>query len=326
WAKYPTALEGFGTPADPYLITTAAEFRAIGTETYGYDKNYILSADMTVTAPNAGPFTGAFDGGGKKVTLIIGVEGAPASGETMGLFGILNGAAVRNLVIDGLLYAAGNDTYAGAVAGQAYNSTIQAVASHAIIVTVSKGSGGAGGVAGRAFNLTVEDSYSTRNIIAIAEGGAAHAGGIIGSAGDASSGSRVTINRCFSSSKITAEGATGACSGGILSLVNTGTTGAVNNCAALNSGITTGGADPSRGRIVNIESGVTLNNNYAEIGMVFTPVYTPSNNVTGPDGAAVPIQDTQEKSWWTATLHWSFGSSSNAPWSWGAEAPTLWFE
>ncbi|MDR1566234.1 MAG: hypothetical protein LBS48_02990, partial [Treponema sp.] len=159
-----------------------------------------------------------------------------------------------------------------------------------------------------------------------AEGGAAHAGGIIGSAGDASSGSRVTINRCFSSRELTADGAAGAYSGGILSLVNSGTTGAVNNCAALNSGITTGSADPSRGRIVNIKSGVTLSNNYAKSGMVFDPVYAPSNNVTGPDGGTVPIQDTQEKSWWTVTLRWSFGSSSNAPWSWGGEAPKLWFE
>lgn len=283
---------------------------------------------MTVAAPRAGPFTGVFDGGGKKVTLDIGREGDPANGGagSLGLFGVLNGALVGNLVIDGTLFAEGQGGIdAGAVAGQAYNSTVRAVASHAIITIRTGGNGRTGGIAGQAFNLTVEDSYSSGNITALAEG-AAYAGGIIGSAGDGASGSRVTVNRCFSLSEISATGGTAAGTGGILSLVNPATAGAVNNCAALNGGITTGSASPSRGRIVNIASQVKLSNNHANGGMSFDPGYAPSGNPSGPDGAAAAIQAVRERSWWTETLRWPFGSGSNAPWSWGEGVPKLWFE
>ncbi|MDR2619261.1 MAG: hypothetical protein LBC62_10365, partial [Treponema sp.] len=331
WAKYPTMLEGLGTQEDPYLITTETEFHAIGTENYGYDKNYLLCADMTAAVPCAGPFTGSFDGGGKTVTLNIDTESAQElTGGKLGLFSVLNGATVRNMVIDGVLYALGSDgTYAGAVAGQAYNSTIQTVASHALILIGSGGSGWAGGIAGQAFNLTVEDSYSTGDIIAIA-GNGAYAGGIIGSAGDSSSGSSITINRCFASGGIHAESrGAGAYSGGVLSLINSAiaTTGAINNCAALNSGITTtGSGDFSRGRIVNIASSVQLSNNYANSGMSFDPAYVPLSNSSGPDGAGVAIEATRMQSWWTGTLRWAFGTNSNAPWSWGEARPKLWFE
>jgi hypothetical protein len=329
WAKYPTMLEGLGIPEDPYLITTETEFRAIGTGNYGYDKNYLLCAGMTVAAPRPGPFTGVFDGNGKKVTLNINTETVPAEAAgRLGLFSVLNGATVRNMAVDGVINAqSSGDIYAGAAAGQAYNSTIQALASRVFITANSGGGVRAGGIAGQAFDLTVEDSYSTGNITAHAAGGA-YSGGLIGNAGDSASGSRVTINRCFASGEIHAESTgAGAYSGGILSLVNAGTTGALNNCAALNSGIVTvtRGGNISRGRIVNISSSVELSNNYANGGMIFNPAYTPANNASGQDGAAV-TQAALERSWWTETLRWPFGSARDAPWSWGGTVPKLWFE
>jgi hypothetical protein len=323
WAKYPIQLEGLGTQTEPYLITTVNEFHTIGSGSYLYNSAYQICADMTIHNPNPGPFAGTLDGRGNKITLNLNAAGE--SGGALGIFAVLNGATIRNLVINGTInvFSPSQPIYAGALAGQAYNSNIQTIASHVSILAESPTGGvWAGGITGQAFNLTVADSYSSGNILAVSTAGLTYAGGITGSVGSASSGSNITINRCFASGNINAEGSASNAAG-ILGLVNSGTTGAVNNCAALNGSLS--GAS-SIGRIAGRTSAVIMTNNYANSAMAFAPAYTPVNNASGKDGASISIQNTGVQSWWQNTLHWSFGSSSTAPWSWAGTAPELWFE
>ena len=58
--------------------------------------NYILTSDITVSAPYGHAFSGSFDGGGHKVTLAI-------SGDSkLGLFSELSsGATIHNIITDG---------------------------------------------------------------------------------------------------------------------------------------------------------------------------------------------------------------------------------
>ena len=87
-------------------ISTAEEFAAITA-----DGNYILTADLTLSAGFAGTFTGTFDGNNHIIT--IGTATAPAA---QGVFSKLGaGAVIKNLIVDGNILST---AHAGAIAGE----------------------------------------------------------------------------------------------------------------------------------------------------------------------------------------------------------------
>jgi len=69
---------GTGEPNDPYLIYTAGQLNAIGAEPDDWDKHFMLMADIDLSVYTgadfniignpAWPFTGVFDGNGKKIS------------------------------------------------------------------------------------------------------------------------------------------------------------------------------------------------------------------------------------------------------------------
>ncbi len=93
---------------EPKPVSSAEEFA-----TMSANGSYKLTADITVTAPYAGEFTGTFDGDGHTVTLAI----ERTIGE-VGLFASLaGGAVVKNVTTAGNVSASSN--YVGGVAGSA---------------------------------------------------------------------------------------------------------------------------------------------------------------------------------------------------------------
>jgi len=108
-------LQGSGTPASPYLISSVTELEAI--VNYSPFLHYRLAASLDLsgrrwTGPLIGRFAGTFDGNAQTLSHLT-IEG----GSYAGLFGRLEpGAAVRDLrLVD--VNVIGSDEYAGALVG-----------------------------------------------------------------------------------------------------------------------------------------------------------------------------------------------------------------
>ena len=127
-----TPITGSGTKDDPYQISTAAQlkrFRNIVNGTGGQTPNRgacaVLTADIDLSNEewtpigkytddnDKTPYTGIFDGQGHSIK---GLYVNSASDDYVGLFGCLEGAAVRNLTVDG--YVQGSNIVGG-IAGKA---------------------------------------------------------------------------------------------------------------------------------------------------------------------------------------------------------------
>lgn len=189
-----TPITGSGTKADPYQISTAAQlkrFRNIVNGTGGQTQdsgacavlmNDIVLNDGTFDAngtytPGSSskaaeewtpigkytddndktPYTGTFDGQGH---TIKGLYVNSASDAYVGLFGCLEGAAVRNLTVDG--YVQGYKT-AGGIAGYASNAAIENCSNHCSVFGGSDSM--LGGIAGLNFDgAKIIDCYNVGTI------------------------------------------------------------------------------------------------------------------------------------------------------------------
>lgn len=139
-------IEGIATAAD--LKEYASLVKTGGDVTkFMVDGVVVLGADIDLageewtpigegTVSNAGvigegvvPYTGVFDGKGHTVdNFTINVPATGASGYAAGLFGILSGATVKNVVIGSKVVIEGKSeaiTFLGGVAGFALNSTVE---------------------------------------------------------------------------------------------------------------------------------------------------------------------------------------------------------
>ena len=190
-----TPITGSGTKDDPYQISTAAQlkrFRNIVNGTGGQTQdsgacavlmNDIVLNDGTFDAngtytPGSSskaaeewtpigkytddndktPYTGTFDGQGH---TIKGLYVNSASDAYVGLFGCLEGAAVRNLTVDG--YVQGYKT-AGGIAGYASNAAIENCSNHCSVFGGSDSM--LGGIAGLNFDgAKIIDCYNVGTII-----------------------------------------------------------------------------------------------------------------------------------------------------------------
>ena len=172
-----TPMTGSGTKNDPYQISTAAQlkrFRDIVNGSNGQTPNHgacaVLTNDIVLndgtfaedgsyTPGPSGktaeewtpigkytndndntPYTGTFDGQGH---TIKGLYVNSASDTCVGLFGYLEGAAVRNLTVDG--YVQGRNA-AGGIVGYASNAAIENCSNHCSVTGSSTSK--IGGIAG----------------------------------------------------------------------------------------------------------------------------------------------------------------------------------
>ena len=189
-----TPITGSGTKDDPYQISTAAQlkrFRNIVNGTGGQTQNpgacAVLTNDIVLNdgtfdangtyTPGSSskaaeewtpigkytddndktPYTGTFDGQGH---TIKGLYVNSASDAYVGLFGCLEGAAVRNLTVDG--YVQGYKT-AGGIAGYASKAAIENCSNHCSVFGGSDSM--IGGIAGLNFyGAKIIDCYNVGTI------------------------------------------------------------------------------------------------------------------------------------------------------------------
>jgi hypothetical protein len=164
-------------------------------------------------------FKGVFDGGGHTIRGFKPTVKVPANG-TFGLFGVLDGATVRNLNIEtDLNISADGQADAGVLAGTAISSTIQNVKVNGKITSAGTGDSkrfALGGIAGFVFNTgsgtsTIKDC--TTNLIVNADcgkntaNGAAGAmyGGIAGFVTTSQDDSANNIENCVNNGEINAK-------------------------------------------------------------------------------------------------------------------------
>ena len=263
-----TPMTGSGTESDPYQISTAAQlkrFRDIVNGSNGQTPNHgacaVLTNDIVLndgtfaedgsytpgpsgkTAEewtpigkytddgNNTPYTGTFDGQGH---TIKGLYVNSASDTCVGLFGYLEGAAVRNLTVDG--YVQGRNA-AGGIVGYASNAAIENCSNHCSVTGSSTSK--IGGIAG--LNVDGAKIIDCYNVGTIRNSNVFEAcGGIVwGNAG--------TVSNCYNVGTISGNVYDGEIVGN-----NTGT---VENCYYLaGTNLNAVGQSDSNGNITKTES------------------------------------------------------------------------
>ena len=172
-------MDGLGTAAYPYQISTADQlklFRDIVNGTGGQALNRgacaILTADIDLNNEpwtpigkytndsNKTPYTGTFDG---KHYAIKGLYVVNLPDLVVGLFGCLEGAAVRNLTVDG--YVQGCDFVSGIAGDASANSTIENCRNDCHVVSKYGADSGSflyvGGIVGSAADTTIAGCVNT---------------------------------------------------------------------------------------------------------------------------------------------------------------------
>jgi hypothetical protein len=195
-------------------LDDAATLAKIGANPdYPLDGDYTLGSDLTLDnwrpiGTSSAPFTGTFNGNGK--TLAINGSG--------GLFGFADGAVIRNLTIEGTIHADGSGTvFAGAIVGNATETTIADCVSRAAIAVEAQGhNSSVGGIAGfLTGNCKISDCLATGNIslksdagkgLMLYGGGIAGYQGLAGASGEGDDNSGCVIERCAFTGSVTVEG------------------------------------------------------------------------------------------------------------------------
>lgn len=157
---------GSGTESDPYQIGSLAQLQALRNNVNSgttYSGVYFqLTADIncgndswTPIGTYAHRFQGIFDGNGNSVTYQI----SAGSADYQGLFGAINSATVKNLIVNGAISGSGN--FYGGIAGLSTNSII--INSYST-VSVSSSWQYIGGITGSADGGTVSYCYASGTI------------------------------------------------------------------------------------------------------------------------------------------------------------------
>ena len=183
-----TNKEGLSETVDGYMwVHNLAELQAMDTGTHS---NYALrnSIDANATTFESignwdKPFSGNFDGLGYSI-FGLNVNVDEASGNAAGLFGITNGAHIRNFTLNGGTISGGK--YVGAVVGSATSSVIENITNTASVSGTgakyndngTPGDGGVGGIAGYAYGTTMSGLINIGTITGTED--SVKVGGIVG--------------------------------------------------------------------------------------------------------------------------------------------------
>lgn len=301
---------GTGTQADPYQITTIAQFDQIR---YYRNQCFILKNDLDFTGyvfPSANNsttwypvgnygnssddyearFKGTFDGGGYKLKNLVSTDRTTTY--DMSIFGATLGATIKNVLVEGCQFAGGGRV--GTLTGETWSTTIQNVGVKNSAAS-SEGND-AGGITGpvRAYNsasCAISNCYSVGNSVSVF---GIRAGGISAMV-EANGG---TISNCIASNIISAtDAATANQVGGIAAYINT-TGNAITNCVVAGGRLSLASANTGVGRIVN--SGSPLSGNAASDTILVNGLVPTSNTTaTAINGADATAADLATESFYT---------------------------
>ena len=125
---------GTGSAENPFVISTAEHLQEIGTNIDDYDKHFILTSDINLSAytgqqfnvigkyPN--PFTGVFEGN-NHVVRNLSIDAIDQNGRYFGLFGTMKQATVTNLILNDVKISLDLlEGCVGSLAGHSSESTI----------------------------------------------------------------------------------------------------------------------------------------------------------------------------------------------------------
>lgn len=268
----------------------------------------LAGVDWTAIGKNVSyPFKGIFDGNGKEITDL-----SKTVDDDFGFFGRTNNATIKNLKISGEVNVTGNGNYASGFVAYGENTLIEKCISNVTITNTSSGGYLASFIAYVHSNgCEINECYNTGTITANQNNSII--GGIVGKAAKS-----VTIRNTVNSGEIeyTGSSSSGVKIGGIVGLVDSGTTGAIaviENCA--NKGkinITQANASTLyAGGIIGFESTSKVDNKI--INCISAGKIIGSSNITKAGIIATPSTvATIKYCYWdnTNTTEWKAGTSA----------------
>lgn len=221
---------GAGTETEPYLIANASQlaaFRDAVNAGNDYAGEYIaLGSDVDLEdaewtpigagtrkssgiAEGSTPFAGTFDGAGHVISGLK-IASTQSADFAIGLFGILDGATVKNLTVADAEVTVPQSELAGILCGMMAND---ATASGVSVSGSVSGKAGVGGIAGRmTLSGTIENCENSASVAAA--DGVGNAGGIVGAAYYTTPTGRMAVTGCRNSGSISGTD----CIGGIAGL------------------------------------------------------------------------------------------------------------
>lgn len=271
------ALEGSGTEADPYQISTAAELQSIANNLAAY---YILTADIdcsgvswTAIGTQSTPFIGSLDGNGHQIKNLA------ITGANRGMFGIAGpGAVFKNIQFVGCTVSS-TSSMTGMLCGAVIMSASLHTQCQIINVdtagcSVISSSDTVGGIVGLINSLA--DVYIVNCDVAggnVESSSKNNVGGIVGVVYDASSVEieSVTLKNMYIK-------ATMSVAGGIVGIVNGASSAYVHDMQVENCVIESSSSD-SAGGIVGATVGASSGT--CENGVVENCVVKPATNCAG---------------------------------------------
>jgi hypothetical protein len=174
---------GNGDVASPYEITTCAQFLEIQNSLTSV---YILKNDLDCSGVSWTPigvnpgvsFSGILDGNNKTISNISIIKTSEDSGVFIGIFGAVDGATIKNLIVSNINIVAQNYTYVGGLTGAlGLGDTANAIIDNIQISGSVVGGSYVGGLIGYTYRVTdiVNNSSSSASIT-----GGNEVGGLIG--------------------------------------------------------------------------------------------------------------------------------------------------
>jgi len=201
-------------------ITDETGLRAVGTNLTG---SYILDNDITLTGGewtpigNAStPFKGTFNGNGKVIKNLFINQ---ANSDKQGMFGYATGASITNLGLENLSVIGHNDV--GAIAGRMGGTTVD----KCYITGYVEGNDHVGGiVGGTETDGTIQSNISNDYAYASVNTRASQVGGILGTSVN------TNVLNCYFAGQVISPSSN---SGGIVSLIDSGTGSLISGCVCL---------------------------------------------------------------------------------------------
>ena len=318
------------------------------TRSYILANNIDLSSSFRAIGVVTKYFSGTFNGNGKIInfgdhSIEIIQENPLGTTSYIGLFSNIEGGEVKNLILKGKIQAdistgiaENNSVNIGAVAGENNNGIIKNVASSVELSITTKGKiyTKLGGIAG--YNRSTSaakgiiNCYSTGNvsITSTEQLAIVSAGGLVGeNPGNISySFSSNNVTNVATEQVYTIQQNAGGISGSAVSSAK------IENCAVVDSVISTNSTSASMGRITSGTYG-TYTDNYVSSAVKMYDAdglkNPPPSNANNNNGAV--FTDTTQAGWnGSGTPNWTInfpGTANEAsPWVWGDNQPALWFE
>lgn len=248
-------LEGKGTEANPYIVDSIDALKAFRDDVNAgnsYEGKYVkLTCDLDLSIARAieewipvgngvrtsktytgNAFKGTFDGDNHTITGVS-ITSSASTDDALGLFGVVDGGAVKNLnLADVNIAVAGSDLAGGAIGMMLNNATADSISVSGVVA----GDDGVGGIVGRMIiNGTISNCTNNASVTATTGG----IGGIVGKAyyEDGSNTSEfASVENCTNNGTITSP----SYIGGIVGLARANVNGCVNN-GEIVGGTQTGG-------------------------------------------------------------------------------------